>query len=195
MLESLTVNDPERLQMAATLADRSDDPWSQLLIRQGSEEQQWHVLHETHTRLYYDAAMASAPDDSDMSLDNSYGPLHGSQSELEAFPHDPSIGVRSPSINNYNHVASDGGRRRGGRQRGSHLSTETANNARMVRQVGSCLRCMTLREQVIADVVFQNVESVTLIVNSAPGAALAENVRRLPQTREIESGRVVTAAL
>ncbi|KKA25111.1 hypothetical protein T310_0816 [Rasamsonia emersonii CBS 393.64] len=147
MLEHSTVNDPESLQMAATLADQSDDPWSQLRIPQDSREQLWHGLQETQTRLYYDAAMASAPDDSNLSLDNNYGPLHGSQSELEAFPQDPSIGVRSPGINSYNHEASDGGRRRGGRQRGSHLPAETANNARTVRQVGSCLRCMTLREQ------------------------------------------------
>lgn len=181
--------------MAATLADQSDDPWSQLRIPQDSREQLWHGLQETQTRLYYDAAMASAPDDSNLSLDNNYGPLHGSQSELEAFPQDPSIGVRSPGINSYNHEASDGGRRRGGRQRGSHLPAETANNARTVRQVGSCLRCMTLREQVSVYVVFQNTESMRLIVNSAPGAALAENVRISPQTREIESGRVATVAL
>ncbi|KAL1964623.1 hypothetical protein VTN77DRAFT_6797 [Rasamsonia byssochlamydoides] len=139
MLEYSPANNPESLRRVATLADQSNDPWNQLRIPQDSSEQLSRALREESVRLYYGAVMGSVPDNPDLLPDDTY----------EGFPNDSSIGVRGPDTNNYHfeHEASNGGRRRGGRQRGSHLPTETANNARTVRHVGACLRCMTLREQ------------------------------------------------
>jgi hypothetical protein len=144
-MEYATVDDPESLRRLPARARPSNEPWNQLCMPESSPEEVFRGLEE----FYQDAVMSSAPDNPN------WYPHDASQ----VFPHGSSIGVCRPDTNDhYEYEASDGGRRRGGRQRGSHLPTETANNARTVRQLRACLRCMSLKEQVRDYAVLQHAE-------------------------------------